>query len=612
MTTTRDENQSHEDRAQAEDKILKSAIIHAKVMMVDDEPILTELVRSFLDEAGYQDFVGVNDPEAALNLLTEKRPDVLLLDLMMPKVSGFDILERVQSDVELRHIPVIVMTSASDAVTKLRVLEMGATDFLEKPVDPSELVLRLRNTLAFKAHRDRTVYFDALTNLPNRRLFSSQLTSALRRSLKNESKCGLIQIDTNRLKQVNETLGHHVGDAIIRTIAQRIQASLVGIDALGNNTDGANSWSLARLGGAEFVALMPNLDRAEQAAAVARGIVSAMNRPIIIDDHELVVSPYIGIAIGPNDGDDPNVLLQHANSALSASKLQGKSTYCFYSTDLNARAMERLNTETELRRAVINDEFELYYQPKVDVNTNRIVGAEALIRWNHPTRGLISPNDFIPIAEEVGLIVDIGSWVLKKACAQAVRWRNEGISDCGVSVNISPPHFYDGRLLEDVQDTILETGLNPCMLTLEITESMMMHHSHENLLTLESLKMMGVRTSLDDFGTGFSSLTHLKRMRIDELKIDKSFVAGLPDDTESAGIVRAVLAMARSLGIDVTAEGVETEEQLAFLKGQDLQVYQGFLCSQPIPADRFAHLLHEEFTTAGITVAESDSVATVS
>lgn len=610
MSSPRDKQPGNDPKRQAGSTLLTEMVGHAKVMMVDDEPILIELVRAFLDDAGYQSFVGVSDPQTAIATLSDERPDVLLLDLMMPNVTGFDILETVRTSAELRHLPVIVMTSASDADTKLRVLELGATDFLEKPVDPSELVLRLRNTLAFKAHRDRTVYFDQLTNLPNRHLFLSQVSSTLRRCAKSRTQCGLLHVDFDRLKQINQTLGHRVGDAMVRAISQRVQASLAGVDPMGTTSDGSSAWTLSRLGGSEFAALMPGIDRPEQAATVARNLANAMARPMIIDGHELVASTYVGIAISPDDGDSPEQLLQHANAALSAAKQRGKNSYCFYSDELNDQAVQRLTTESDLRKAIGNDELELYYQPKVDVATNQITGAEALIRWNHPTRGLVPPNDFIPIAEEVGLIVDIGTWVLQNACEQAIRWREQGITDCGVSVNISPPHFYDGRLLQDVQDILLETGLNPCMLTLEITESMMMQHTQENLLTLESLKTMGVRTSLDDFGTGFSSLTHLKKMRIDELKIDKSFVAGLPDDTDSAGIIRAVLAMASSLGIDVTAEGVETEEQLDFLRKLDLRIYQGFLCSQPIPADRFVHLLHQEFSPA-VQVIEDDAEVTL-
>lgn len=588
-------NPPNQTETSAETSADHAVMTHASVMMIDDEPILIELVRAFLEEAGYNEFIGINDPETAMGSIQANKPDVLLLDLMMPKVNGFEILEQVRADADMRHLPVIVMTSASDAKTKLRVLEMGAADFLEKPVDPSELVLRLRNTLAFKAQRDRMIYFDALTNLPNRRLFMNQLSSAVRRNSRNQKICGVVHIDIDRVKQINETLGHRVGDAVVKIVAQRLQSCLAGVDPMGANVDSSAAWSLSRIGGAEFVALMPGLSRIEEAAGLARRVVGAMNSPVHVEEHELFVTTCIGIAASPSDGDAPDRLLQHANAALAAAKQSGSNTYSFFSADLNSKAIERLTLEKDVRKAIANQEFVLFYQPKVDVQTNQIVGAEALIRWNHPTRGMVSPNEFIPLAEELGLITEIGSWVIETACAEAVRWREAGKPDCTVSVNISPPHFYDGRLLQDVQSTLEATGLNPCMLMLEITESMMMRHTTENLLTLESLKTMGVRTSMDDFGTGFSSLTYLKRMRIDEIKIDRSFVAGVPDDAESAGIVRAVLAMSSSLGLDVTAEGVETEEQLEFLRDIGCRVYQGFLCSQPIPADRFQMLLMQEF-----------------
>jgi diguanylate cyclase (GGDEF)-like protein len=585
---------------------LDSVDSHARVMMVDDEPILIELVRAFLEDAGYNDFIGIHKPETALERLRSETPDVLLLDLMMPKVSGFDILEQVHIDSDLKHIPTIVMTSASDADTKLRVLEMGATDFLEKPVDPSELVLRLRNTLAFKAHRDRVIYFDSLTGLPNRRLFMSQLASSLRRATKNNSVTGLVKIDVDRLKRVNETLGHRVGDALVKTVSQRLNACLIANNAAGDAED-ATTWSLSRVGGAEFVCLMSGLKDIDEAAALGRAVINAMAHPFVIDEHELIVSVSVGVAAGPEDASDPDTLFQHANAALGASKAQGRNSISFFSDELNAAALERLNMETDLRKAIANKEFQVFYQPKVDIQKNRIAGSEALIRWSHPTRGMIKPGLFIPLAEELGLVDDIGTWVLQEACEEAVRWREAGLTDCGVSVNIAASHFYDGRLMTDVENTLSSTGLNPCLLTLEVTESMMMHHSRENLKTLESLKTMGVRTSLDDFGTGFSSLAHLKRMRIDELKIDQSFVAGLPSDNDSGGIVRAVLAMAESLGIDVTAEGVETEAQLDYLRDQGLRIYQGFLCSQPLPADRFVNLLRQEYNGLSVAAVSMES-----
>ncbi|MFK7967459.1 MAG: EAL domain-containing protein [Burkholderiaceae bacterium] len=573
----------------------------ARVMMVDDEPILIELVRAFLDEARYTDFTGIEDPTVAIKAIQEQKPDVLLLDLMMPEVNGFEILEQVKASPETRMMPVIVMTSASDADTKLKVLEMGATDFLEKPVDPSELILRLRNTMAFKAHRDRLNFFDALTNLPNRRLFSNQLESAVRRSRRKRQSCALVQIDISGVKRINETVGRRVGDQVVQIVAKRLLACIEAFDAKRLVQGGS---ILARTGGDEFSLLINQMESVAEVEEAARLILRTVTPGIPHDGLEFFLTSTIGIASCPMDAAEVDQLLQSSQAALANARRQGKNRYGFFSADLNEQAFQRLQLEHDLRKALQKNEFEVHYQPKVSVSENRICGAEALLRWNHPEHGEISPDQFVPMAEELGLITEIGTWVLEQACAEAVRWANEGISDCTVAVNIAAPHFADSRLLDDVQRTLESTGLPPGMLTIELTESMMMIDTEETLTSLERLRTLGIRTALDDFGTGFSSLSYLKRMRLNELKIDRSFIAGIPDDTDSSAIVRAVLAMSRSLGFEVVAEGVEQEEQLEFLRQFDCDVYQGFLCSQPIPAENFLNLLRREYVPRGLEVSE--------
>jgi len=575
----------------------------ARVMMVDDEPILIELVRAFLEEARYTDFVGIEDPTTAIQAIQEQKPDVLLLDLMMPEVNGFQILEQVKASPETRMMPVIVMTSASDADTKLKVLEMGATDFLEKPVDPSELILRLRNTLAFKAHRDRLNYFDALTNLPNRRLLSNQLEAAVRRTRRKQQSCALLQIDISGIKRINETVGRRVGDQVVQIVAKRVLGCVEAFDA--RRPAQANS-TLARTGGDEFSLLISQLDSISETEEAARLIMRAVTPGIPHEGLEFFLSSTIGIASCPMDATEADHLLQNSQAAEASARKQGKNRYGFFSADLNEQAFKRLQIERDLRKALQNKEFELHYQPKVNVAENRICGAEALIRWNHPEHGMMSPDQFIPMAEELGLIVEIGTWVLEQACAEAVQWSEAGITDCTVAVNIAAPHFAESRLLDDVQQTLAKTGLRPGMLTIELTESLMMDDTEEMLSMLEQLRTLGIRTALDDFGTGFSSLAYLKRMRLNELKIDRSFIAGIPDDTDSSAIVRAVLAMSRSLGFEVVAEGVENEEQLEFLREFDCDVYQGFLCSQPIPAANFFNLLRREYVPRGLEVSEVD------
>ena len=526
---------------------------------------------------------------------------MLLLDLMMPTVSGFDILAHLREHPEMRHVPVIVLTSASDPTTKLRVLELGAADFLEKPVDPSELALRLRNTLAFKAHRDRLAYFDGLTNLPNRKLFNNQLHSALKRVAKRGRLCALLQIEIDRLREVNQTLGHRAGDELLEAVASRLAGSLR--QRTGDLGELPAS-TLFRVGGNEFMAMLPELLHIQDAAAVAQRMIEGLRNPIVIGERDIVVSVNIGVVAAPLDAHNAADLQRCAQAALSAARARGRNQYSFYSDELNVQALARLKLELDLRQAVEREQFIVYFQPKVDIATNRIVGAEALVRW--PRGGeLVPPSTFIPLAEELALITDIGAQVLRQACVQAVRWREAGLSDCGVAVNVSPRHFDGHRLLDDVTRTLRATGLNPAMLTLEITESLLMEHTEHNLSTLESLKALGVHIALDDFGTGYSSLAYLKRMRIDELKIDQSFVSGLPHDTDSAAIVRAILAMASSLGLTVTAEGVEEQEQLDFLRAHGCEIFQGFICSQPIPADTFFNLLRREAMPTGLEVDDA-------
>ncbi len=575
------------DRGQAESKVMQNA----SIMMIDDEPIMIDLVRAFLDDAGYREFVGLSKPSLAMERIHAERPDVILLDLFMPKVSGFEILEQVRNDSQLKSTPVIVMTSASDAATKLKVLELGATDFLEKPVDPSELALRLRNTLAFKAYRDRSAFFDALTGLPNRRLFLNQLATAVRRAQRTSTFCALLSIDLDRFKQVNETLGHRAGDSLLKAVADRLQGIIRGTDAIGRLTEQSTAWTISRVGGDDFTALLPDLKRVEDVEIVARRVLAVMARPFHIDGHELFITPSIGISICPIDAIEPEGLLKQADAALTHAKQRGRNNYSFYSTGINAKALERLTLQNQLRRGIERNEFVLHYQPKIDCVGGKIVGAEALIRWQHPERGLLAPDKFIGIAEETNLIVEIGRWVLFEATRQAKQWVDQGFRHCPISVNVSSPQLRDRRLQRDVEEALNASGLPASMLTIELTESILMDNIAEVMDQLGVLAATGLSLSLDDFGTGYSSMAYLKQMPLAELKIDRSFIRGLPDDSSNVAITSAVIALSHGLGLTVIAEGVETIEQLAFLKNTGCDAYQGFLSSKAVPSEQFIELL---------------------
>jgi diguanylate cyclase len=586
----------------------------ATVMIIDDEPIVIDVVQAFLEEAGYRRFIGVADPLKAIEAINEHKPDVVLLDLLMPGLNGLEILAAVRADPELRFIPVIVLTAASDAATKLKVLELGGTDFLAKPVDASELTLRMRNSLAFKAYRDHLAYYDGLTGLPNRKLFQERLAIGLRRAKRTNKHCALLHLNLDRFKQINETLGHRTGDSLLKVVAARLNQSIRGTDTLSRMVDEKETgWSVSRVGGDEFTVLLTDLDKVESAAIVANRIIDAMVAPFDVEDHELYTTPSIGIAVYPDDSTDVDALQKHAGAALSHAKQKGRNTFVFYSDEINSRSREKLNIETQLRRALERDELTLHYQPKIDVRSGKVVAAEVLVRWNHPELGLVPPVKFIPIAEDAGLIVPIGDWALRKACLQLQALHKSGFSHIGTSVNVSSPQFRAGRIHTVVRDALKQFPINPAKLTLEITESVLMENAVEGRDTLQAIRALGVRLALDDFGTGYSSLSYLKMFPVHELKVDRAFIQDLPNDEENAAIAAAIIAMAKGLKLEVTAEGIETPEQLAFLQSQGCHFAQGYLFSRPIPFRDFVNflragnpnheppeLIHESSTMLGV------------
>jgi diguanylate cyclase len=572
-----------------------AALSNATVMMVDDDPLMIEVVQTFLEEAGYTSFITTSSPTQAMSMMAERKPDILLLDLMMPEVSGFDILTRIRGDEELRYTPVIILTAESDPAARLKALELGATDFLTKPVDSSELRLRLRNALAFKAYQDRLADFDALTGLLNRGKFRSALGATLLSTPRTRA-CALLHIDLDRFKQINDTLGHRTGDKLLCAVGKVLDSTFVGAEATGwpGNRAPESTVMLARVGGNGFAALLPNLhnlSKVDSATSIARQVLSAFSKPFQIDGREMFVTVSIGIAISPGDGEEADTLLKSAEMAMYQAKKRGRNTYEFFSGEMNASSLERLTLETQLRHAVERGEFLLFYQPKVDVATRRVTGAEALIRWKHPELGIVSPAKFIPIAEETGLIVEIGQWVLRTACAQIKTWTQAGLPPLSVSVNVSTAQFKQRKVWHAVRGALERSGITPGQLVLELTESMLMENANDSIDMLNELKEIGVKISIDDFGTGYSSLSYLSRFPIDELKIDRSFVSGLPVDRNGAAIVGAIIALARELDLKTVAEGVETDEQLQFLQSRHCDQYQGYLCSRPAPPELFANLL---------------------
>jgi diguanylate cyclase (GGDEF)-like protein/PAS domain S-box-containing protein len=422
---------------------------------------------------------------------------------------------------------------------------------------------------------------DALTGIPNRAKFSRMLNLAIKSARRRNGKFAVLFIDLDRFKTINDSLGHALGDTLLKETAARLTQVLRSDEAV------------ARLGGDEFVVLVEGVNEIEQVKTVAREILSAVIQPIDLMGQECRVTASIGISMYSADGQDEQSLMKNADIAMYRAKDEGKNNYRFYSRDIKGRAIERLKLETGLRHALERNEFFLHYQPKQNLATGRITGVEALLRWHHPELGNLSPSQFIPLAEDTGLIVPIGKWVLETACAQNMAWQREGLLPIGVAVNLSARQFANENLLKDIASALQETGLAPELLELEITESMVMQNAEQAIKLLAAIKQMGVRLAIDDFGTGYSSMAYLKRFPIDTLKIDHSFIREIPMNAEDNAIAEAIISMGKVLGLTVVAEGIETPEQEAFLRNHGCDEIQGYFFSRPVTPDEFSELLRQ-------------------
>ncbi|MCP4285776.1 MAG: EAL domain-containing protein [Gammaproteobacteria bacterium] len=436
---------------------------------------------------------------------------------------------------------------------------------------------------------NRLAYYDALTGLANRTLFQDRLEQALENARRYEHLVALLFLDLDRFKRVNDTLGHGVGDQFLIQIAKRLRNTVRSSDSILHFHE--NDPLLTRLGGDEFTLLLPHIHKANDVARVGQRILNDLRRPVCIEGHELVLTGSIGIALYPEDGDAAETLLRNADVAMYQAKKRGKNKAIFYSSSMNKTTLRVLNFEEELRRALQEEQFEIYFQPKISVKSKKLVGAEALIRWHHPEHGLVFPGDFLPVAEETGLIGPISNWVMAESCRQIRGWQESGKKVVSVSVNVSNQQFDGNELLAIVQQTLSETGIEPALLELELTETIVMENAQLAIELTNQLKQQGVALSIDDFGTGYSSMSHLKRLSVDKLKIDRSFIKDLGCAPEDEAIVQAITALAHSLNLKVTVEGVETEQQLKFLGRCGCEEAQGFLFSKAIPADQFVQWL---------------------
>ena len=420
---------------------------------------------------------------------------------------------------------------------------------------------------------------DSLTDLPNRLLLNDRLTRAIASARRNGNRLAVLFVDLDRFKDINDSLGHAIGDKLLQSVAERLVARV------------RNSDTVSRPGGDEFVVLLSELEHPEDAAVCAKKMLTALTAPHRIAQHDVHVTVSIGVSTYPEDGQDAETLVKSADTAMYQAKENGRNNYEFFRQDMNIRAVERQSLEGSLSRALERHEFVLHYQPKINLEKGAITGAEALIRWLHLDRGLIPPAQFVPIAEDTGLLLPIGQWVLHEACRQARAWLDAGLRPVPVAVNISAVEFRDKGFLEGVRAILKDTRLEPRYLELELTESVLMQHAESSASVLQALKTMGVQLAVDDFGTGYSSLSYLRRFPIDTLKVDRSFVRQITADADDAIIASAVISMGKSLKLRVVAEGVETREQLAFLQDQRCDEGQGYYFSRPVVAEQFAKLL---------------------
>ncbi len=472
-------------------------------------------------------------------------------------------------------------------------------DLAEPVADEAGRPIRVRGTVQDISEREKAesqirmlAYHDALTGLPNRDRFKEQAVDAISAAHRVGTKMALIYLDLDHFKRINDTLGHTAGDTVLRGVAKALTRIVRGTDIVAKvDAETSVSTSLARLGGDEFTIMLTGLSRTDAAARVAKRIKDALSRPLTIDAREYVVTGSMGIATFPDDGKDVDALLRNADIAMYAAKEAGRNTYRFFSKEMNARMLDRLALESDLRTALEREQLVLHFQPLVEAVTRKVVGLEALVRWQHPERGLVPPLAFIGIAEETGLIVPLGEWVIVKACEQAKAWQDAGLPPVRVSVNITSQQLSQSDLVATVRRALDATSLAGQYLEFEITEGTLTRDVNETRRTLRELKEVGLTLSVDDFGTGYSSMAYLKRFPLDALKIDRSFIRDLGVDMNNAAITRAVIALAKALDLATVAEGVELEEQLSFLVDEGCDLIQGYLISRPMPADKITEFL---------------------
>ncbi|HEX9757521.1 MAG TPA: EAL domain-containing protein [Nitrospiria bacterium] len=555
-----------------------------KLLVIENKDQNPRLVADVPDEFGVALFDLHCTDRLSKGLLQLRDDDlsVILLDLALPDSQGFETFRSVHS--QAPNVPLIVLVPSESEELATKAVEAGAQDFiLKEQLNTCSLI----RTIFYATERKRVekrlsqlVYYDGLTNLPNRILFVDRLSQAITRVAWHKRLVAVMFLDLDHFKRINDTLGHKIGDSLLKAVSARLTSCL----RVGD--------TVARMGSDEFTIILADVARSQDVARLAEKIIDLLSKPYLIEDRELFVTASIGISLYPIDGDDAEALLKGAEVAMFRTKEQGRNNFLHYSPVMNVQAFERLVMENSLRHALNRNQLLLHYQPQVDLYSKKITCMEALIRWNHPDLGMVPPASFIPIAEDTGLIIPIGEWVLRTACAQNKAWHGAGNPPIRVGVNLSIRQFHQQDLVRMVARVLEETGLQPQFLELELTESIM-EKAEETVKTLCHLKDLGIKISIDDFGTGYSSLSYLKRFPISRLKIDRSFVNDLAKDRDDEAIVRATITLAHNLNLKAIAEGVETEEQLHILGSLGCDEIQGYLFSPTLPLEKATFLLSE-------------------
>jgi diguanylate cyclase (GGDEF)-like protein len=576
----------------------------ATILVVDDDPGVRLLIGSALEIAGFR-VITADDGPAALAAYRETPADCIVLDVVMPGMSGFDVCRTLRAEAASRHVPILMQTSLDDMESVQRAYNAGATDFSAKGLNPMLLAERVKFLVRAKQTQDQLrqsearvrylAYYDPLTALPNRQRLLQILEQQVTWAKLRQRGIAVLMLDVDNFSRINDTQGQAVGDGLLKEIGHRLQLCLRDTrqahedDGDANTKNDINDW-VARTGGDEFALALPGIATADTAQMVARRVQLALARPFVFAQQEIPLSATMGVSLYPTDADTAEALIRNADAAMHHGKKSGKADLEFFKKSISARAAKHLSMEADLRKALERGEFKLVYQPRLAVQDMQVEAVEALLRWWHPQRGFVSPDEFIPLAEQSGLIVDIGDWVLREACAQARRWRDSGRYSWQVAVNVSGVQFRDGSLVERVSRAIDAAGIESRMIELEFTEGALIEYSSVVSKAVKALKTLGVATALDDFGTGYSSLSYLRHFPIDTLKIDRAFVRDIA--SKSGGntpLVDAIIAMAKSLGLSTVAEGVETDAQWQYLKARNANQVQGFLFCKPLAVEELQH-----------------------